>query len=668
MTVKENNAYNQRDNSYSRRAGTIETLPFTPTRFMAVPLYAGDEIPTSAELRQSHIYLRCLTNDARLNLLKGPSPGWFLTTVRLPDRWCDGSVTIVAAAVDDDYAVGVGTPFRIGPLTWAMGGRLGALLAAILVFSLTTTSIIPIIALARYAILHQLLIVLIAPSILGCVWFLQQWYVGSVVVSAILGLISVFGPFVFFAYQSRQGRAEVDEQTLRAFLIGLSVTFLIVLVAPYLLIPIENGFWFPAYVFFPAFWSTDNLLSMMSAKSILTAGSIHPDYLGTWSLNDRGIIQAGDFIGLMTLPLVKIFVAKSIAGLYIAHLYGASIQALAIPALVVLVCRCVIANRSPLAVTLLLATTPFFLMNTFYIWPKVSGGMLVVMAFFLLEEAIRRTSVFALSAAGCSLFFAYLNHSANVVSCITIIAYCVLSVLSRHHTFGEMTRLARKGPLAMLGLAIGLAVVERLVSQVEPKSSWPILFLLTGDGDFGLDQSQVIAKVIAFYQGMTPGKFFALKGTQLMDLIWVQDDFFSKESLGLSVLATIRARQFFSLVPTIGLGMIVGLLLAFARKIRFGESRLFEVTKVDQRLFTTAMVLAASSVVTLIVFLLLFSQDMIVHQLPYGVVIALILAAALFVARSRPIFRFATCAQVAGTAVIWFFGSYYAWFHELLFQ
>src|SRR5665213_2369287 len=84
-------------------------------------------------------------NDAQLNLLNGPSEGWFLTTVHLPAGWCNGQITVAAHSVDAKYAIGLGTPFKIGRITWAAGGRLGVFLAAILVFSLTAISTIPII-------------------------------------------------------------------------------------------------------------------------------------------------------------------------------------------------------------------------------------------------------------------------------------------------------------------------------------------------------------------------------------------------------------------------------------------------------------------------------------------------------------------------------------------
>ncbi len=664
MTAKENIV--RTANAAWRRAGSIETAPFKPARFMAIPVMGGGRSPSLFDPRQSGVYLRCLSNDAQLRLLNAPAE-WFLATVRVPDGWCDGLVTVAAHSVDEKHRAGLGTPFEIGPMTWAMAGRLGSVLAALIAFSLTSISVIPIVALGRYPLLHRLTFVLAAPSALGCLWFLQQWYVGSVEISALLGLVYLLGPVAFFTYKSWRRPAEVDEQTARVFLLSLGVAFLIVLVAPYALIPIQNGFWFPAYAFFPAAWSTDNLLSEMTAKSVLALGRIHPDYIGTWSVNDRGVIQAGDFIGLMTLPLVKELISGSVAGFFVVNLYGAALQILAIPALVVLVCRRIAPGVNALAATLLLATTPFLLMNTFYIWPKISGGILIVMAVFLLDEAFRKASVGALCCAMVVLVLGIMNHSAGLFSIVTIVIYCGLSLMTKRHRLDGMTGLLRASALALLAVELVLAGVFRLAA-VEPKTSWPIMYLLTGQGEYGLGSAQVIDRAIEFYRGMSLARFLDLKRSQVMDLVWMQNPLFEADYPGISVLGAIRAREFFSLLPAIGPGLVVGVLLELAARAGLCPWRMSKVEVADKDMFDTSMMLAVSSALTLVLYVLAFSQPMIAHHLLYGAVISVILAATLITARHRAIFHVATGVQVAGTALIWFFGAYYTWFHELLPQ
>ncbi|MBV8474150.1 MAG: hypothetical protein JO234_12100 [Hyphomicrobiales bacterium] len=661
MTVEENIV--RTVNAAWRQAGSIETAPFKPAPYMAIPVMGGGKSPSLFDPRQSGVYLRCLSNGAQLSLLNAPAE-WYLATVHAPDGWCDGLATVAAHSAGEKYRAGLGTPFEIGPMTWAMAGRLGALLAAVIAFSLTSISVIPIVALARYPLLHRLTFVLAAPSALGCVWFLQQWYAGSVEISAALGLVYLLGPVSFFAHKSWRRPVEVDEQTAWVFLLALGVTFLVVLVAPYALIPLQNGFWFPAYAFFPAAWSTDNLMSEMIAKAILAFGRIHPEYLGPWSMNDRGVIQTGDFIGLMTLPGVKDLISGSVGGFYIVNLYGAAIQSLAIPALVVLVCRRIAPAVNPFAATLLLATTPFLLMNTFYIWPKISGGILVVMALFLLEEAIRKASVGALSGAMVAFALGTMNHSASLFSIATIIIYCGLSIVTNRHRLEGVTSLVRTSALALLAMELTLVGVSHLAT-VEPKSSWPIMYLLTGQGAFGLSSAEVIDRTVEFYRGMTLTKFLDLKRSQLMDLVWMQNPLFEADYPGISILGAIRAREFFSLAPALGPGLLVGAPLALVAWLQRYPSRMSKFEIVDEDMFDTSMMLAVSSAVTLVLYALVFSQPMIAHHLPYGAVISVILAAMLILTRYRAIFHIATGIQVAAAALIWFFGSYYTWFHEL---
>ncbi|MBV8661912.1 MAG: hypothetical protein JO107_02305, partial [Hyphomicrobiales bacterium] len=181
MTVEENIV--RTVNAAWRQAGSIETAPFKPAPYMAIPVMGGGKSPSLFDPRQSGVYLRCLSNGAQLSLLNAPAE-WYLATVHAPDGWCDGLATVAAHSAGEKYRAGLGTPFEIGPMTWAMAGRLGALLAAVIAFSLTSISVIPIVALARYPLLHRLTFVLAAPSALGCAWFLQQWYAGSVEISA----------------------------------------------------------------------------------------------------------------------------------------------------------------------------------------------------------------------------------------------------------------------------------------------------------------------------------------------------------------------------------------------------------------------------------------------------------------------------------------------------
>ncbi|MBV8472976.1 MAG: hypothetical protein JO107_05465 [Hyphomicrobiales bacterium] len=664
ISVKENLVHTS--DGFVRQAGSIETVPFTPSRYMAIPIMGGNVDAPFFSRQQSRVYLRCLSSSAEIDLLSGPSAQYFLATVYVPKDWCDGQVSVVAKAGDADHSVGVGTPFRIGRATWAMSGRLGSVIAAVIAFALIAMSTIPIIAMGRYPLLQRLTMALLWPSLFGYVLFVQQWYVGSVDLSAALSLLYLFGPIALFTYESRRGRAEADIETTRVFMVALGVTFGVVLLAPYLLIPIQNGFWFPCYAFFPATWSTDNLLSEMTAKSVLAAGAVHPYFLGPFSLTDRGVIQVGDFIGLLTLPFIKIVVSDSVAGADLTQFYGAAIQALAIPSLVVLVCRRIVPGASALAVALLLATTPFFLMNTFYIWPKLSGGILVVASFFLLEEALRKTSSATLSLAVTALFFGVMNHSANLISLITVVVYCGMALAIHHHKFSDVIRLARSAALPIAGLVIAFVAMERLVSLVEPKSSYPLTFLLTGNGEFGLSKEEVTSRAVNFYRAMTPASFIALKTSQVMDLIWIQGDFFARSYPGFSILGTIRAREFFSLVPSLGPGIIIGVGAMLAARFQRLDTRLAADDVVDHRLFGTAMIWAASSAVTLVIYAALFNMPMIVHHLPYGAVIAIILAAVLFIARFTAIFRLATGIQFAATALVWFFGAYYTWYHELL--
>lgn len=303
IRVKQNLLHFQDGNRFVRTKGMFKSLPFKSAHLMTIPVQGANPTQVGLFDERAKVALRCIQTGAEIPVLLGPSETWFLAMVRVPVNWCSGEVEIVASSPSEELSVGFGTPLEVSRLFWIMNGRFGAVVGWVIAAVLFATLVLPFILLPRASILMRLGLVSIYPSLAGYLMFMFGWFAHSGTGLRIASVAFFIAPLIFALSRKLSLGTNWQTDIVRSFMAG-SAALALVLLAPYLLLQIGGGIWFPGYAFFPASWSTDNLLSIMAAKSVLLLGPGHPEFLGHWSLGDRGVVQAGDLLAPMALPLL----------------------------------------------------------------------------------------------------------------------------------------------------------------------------------------------------------------------------------------------------------------------------------------------------------------------------------------------------------------------------
>ena len=184
----------------------------------------------------------------------------------------------------------------------------------------------------------------------------------------------------------------------------------------YWLLPLNNGPWLPNAVFAPVTWSTDNQLSVMMAKSLLQRGPGPIDFLGPWSVTDRGVAPAGMLSGLfLLLRLVGGFDDNQYLWA-ISHLFQVVLQGCIVPALLLILRDDGWNNRRLWWMTMCLALSPFVFFNSFYVWPKLLPGMLGILGALLGARWLRAHDMRALALSILCLAAGPLLHSAALLA------------------------------------------------------------------------------------------------------------------------------------------------------------------------------------------------------------------------------------------------------------
>ena len=655
IRVKQNLHHMAAEDRFVPDSGTIRTLPFMAPHYLAVPVLGASEDQMLTYGQRARVILRCLNTLAEIDVLRGPSEGWFLNVIRVPLDWCDGPAQLIGTSPTPAMSVGVGTPLRVDVWVWLLSGRLGVLVCAGLAAALFLAMTWPIMALARFSLWQRLAALVLYQSVAGAALFLFVWFVGAGAAAKALALLFAALPVMGLGWFRTQGGGRVDKAVSRQFLTGFAAA-LTILVLPYLLLPLENGFWFPSYAFFPASWSGDSLLAIMTAKSILAQGAVHPDFLGPWSIADRGIVQSGTMLLLYALPELGGALVQSPYGIATAHIWGGLLQGLVIPVGVVFVCSLLKTRFTPQMLAIALASTPFLMMNTFYIWPKLSAALLVLVGVFALWRALRTGAAPPLCLAVAAFVLAEMNHSSSLICGLMVAAYLAVTLISGFHSRAEWRGLTRSALLPGLAVAAACVAVRYAAAQIDDKTSWPLLFLLTGEGRYGLDGSATMAAISAFYRTLTFDAYWAMIRQGIDSLIWTHHDYFMRNGQGSSALATIRAHEFFSLLPALGPGLLLA--LPFARTPPPGSPRQADLHQ------AVTMVGTAGAIGLSAYMMLFFLTKMTIH-LPYGMVLGVVLSLFVRLGNGRHLLPF-VALQVVNLVVVWYWGAAYTWFYDVV--
>ncbi|WP_124800671.1 hypothetical protein [Paraburkholderia phosphatilytica] len=657
VSVKEN-IRRMPDGTFPASAGRLETAPFMPTRYLGVPVKGSDTNQRNLYRQKSIVEIECIRTGDTIDLLKGQSEEWFMSTVRIRDGWCDGPVKVIAVSKADTLHVGIGTPLKISALQYFMSGTVGVVVAAMLAFVLCVLVSVPFIALPNFGWGSRLTLAAGYPSVFGYMAFMLVWYSGAnPFVLQLTAWVFLGTPAaLYWATQRRHPVADCHEEDVRRFVLGLLV-LCTVLVLPYVVIGTGGGYWFSAYAFFPASWTTDNILSMQEVRSIIYVGAIHPYPLATWSISDRGIVQPGTLFALFGLPWLRQPMLEWPVGIYAQALFASVLQGLAVPAGMVFLSKYMKSNVRSILVGVMLVCTPFIMFNSAYAWPKLSAGLLALIAILWFHFSVQTGNPRSMCVALLIFVFGVLNHSASLLTICVPMCYLVFGLLAGDLKL-DLVLKAFSGAPIRLGLTVVLSVcLLQWVEAIEPKSSFPLTYLLTGDGRFGMSKAQIWQAVIAHFRAFTVESFLREKILDLRDLIWTTRSVIARDNGSQWSLPAIRAREFFSLLPAMGPGM----LLAFVMSMVGRRTRPNQAGSADESIDRGLLLMGLSCIVSLLLVVLLCGMEAIVLQLPYGIILCLLTVMLLSCRGNKLALSLGVLAQVLNLAFVWYFGAAQLW-------
>lgn len=646
------------DGSFPSSAGRVETLPFTPSRFVGIPVKGADVHQINLYKTKSRVALECIDSGAALDLLGGQTEYFYLATVRIPEGWCPGMVKAVAESKMDSLHVGVGTPIRMSAVQWLLSRTTGALVAVVFVFAIGVLVTVPFLAIPGYSLGIRLTTIAAYPTIYGYASFMMGWYSGGkpLIVGA-AALFFIATPTVILLMRAR-GHHDSDANIQDTWwFLGALLAVCVLIAAPYILLSSNGGgYWFSAYAFFPASWSTDNILSMQTARSILLAGKVHPEALGVWRLSDRGVVQPGTLLTLFGLPGIGRVIMESPAGIYAQAIFTALIQGLVVP-IGFLFLR---DKRKPwidsALMGLTLCATPFIMFNTVYAWPKLSGGVLAIMSLLWFAASLKKGDAQGLCLSIILFAMGALNHSATLLMILAFPSYMLLAYISRQLDWQNIRNAALGAP-ALLAVTLTTSIGLLLwVDLIESKSSFTITYLLTGNGRHGLTGAEVQDQILAYYQGLTFSGFLREKAQNFLGLLWTTNPFYARDNGVPWSLASIRAQQFCSLIPAMGPGVVFAAIMAAVARRRGKNGSIFsQPYDVDVR------ALGASCSIALFAIILACGMLPTTHQLPYGVILGILSALMFSYQGNRTAMLFGALLQLINLGIVWYWGSARLW-------
>ncbi|MDB5244045.1 MAG: putative rane protein, partial [Spirosoma sp.] len=409
-----------------------------------------------------------------------------------------------------------------------------------------------------------------------------------------------------------------------------------------------GGSWAINGLFTPLRWSSDNQLSMLFTETLLsTQPRDQMLFAVPWLVTDRGPLLAA----LLAFPRVIMGqLGRHWGSSFNAHIYlSAAIVVQSSWILLVHFLASYINIRRENYLTLSLMGSPFLIFNTLYAWPKLLGGIYAVICAALLFAPGARSVVRCrgvVPAIAASAAFAYLSHASNVFALVPIAIFAIPTIWLA----GLSSILAGTG-VAVLVVAPWL---WWLVS-IQPGATALMRYALANDFGMNRRNSPIWPDILAYYRslgwaGWITSKIEALKIVGGFPRAWMAMPETAAQAPRRPPFGDWRLADFFSLTRALNAGMLVIplMLLARFRRVQLAPSGLSKVF----------ILLGATSILFT---LLITVPPAILHVLPYGGVLLLLLGLLLFadslpvdLARLVPMFSIIYAIVVwLGPALIW---------------
>jgi hypothetical protein len=611
--------------------GRLETLPFLVDKEeLFVPVIG---FPNSI---YAGIYLESQLDKSRIWINAGAAhEQWQSAVVTVPPALLHTPVRLVAFSNLKDIAIGVGTPYyRLNePLPWLSFSKLFGSVAFSLFYLLLLffPAFYVLKRVTALAPLDNSLAAFVSTALCS----LALFYLAScspTVGRAIARLWLLAGVvLLLLTFRTGWGKARGSGHPWLLVVVLLTVfqacfVFSFSMVSPLYTVN---------YLFYPAGWSTDNQIPLTVAQILAGGSSLGDVTFGPWKVSDRTPLLACLLFPAVTLLRHFPHVLSSGTERIILQMCSLGIQNSWILPVWVVLRRLRFGQRECVVALLLLAATPFIFFNTVYVWPKLLAATfcLIQYVYLGLPEKEDHPTYFPIVVSGIAAGLAVMSHGSAAIAVLAI----YLVALSKGFR-------ARWPYLALSGAVSAVVVAPWLIwsKTVAPTINPLPRFLLTAD--FGFSEKTprgVLQSAFQMYGNMPlstwlQAKLAALKtlaGFDLsiarMALAPFKDPFLGFES--------VRAYQFFFLVPSLGLLLIPLAWILLRRR---------SMNAADPGRWLFIRHFAAAVVLTFLLQFAVMMAPHLLHHYPYFVPLGLhLLAVLVILASNSRLLRIVACAN-----------------------
>jgi hypothetical protein len=619
------------------RPASVASGPFRAEGLLSV-VVEGSADASLATVRTS---ISCSTSDRQIQVERGGvNVNVSEALVEIPRGWCTGNLRLLQTTTSSDFA-GVGSVSALAPISGlkqSFIGLLPYLTASIVIFSL--------IGLAGALGLRTLVEPLpAAMAAIGAV-FLATFFTYALAPHAVaqlaLLLLSLSAVGIFLIAPREERRRVV------VALFPYAASWILVCVGAAALLTLAyngNGHWEPNYRFQPAQWSSDFELPWIFAEALRKNYDI-PSLFGGWRPTDRPPLMTGGH--LLVSELFSVMQSAGNDGDYLRgiayNMSAIAMSALWTPAvLYFFVSTLHVPWRRAVTLVFFMAAVPFFLFNTIYGWPKLLGAAFGVLATVAALEHWRRapqTPIIDASVLfGAFAAFSILAHASN--------AFFLLALGS----FIFWRRLWRAPKALAAGAGTGLIMMApwTLYQRFVAPSDNPLLkYALAGDFGFGAPNKSVLDWVRDRYASLSFSEWAAIKTKLVISPFWPVTtgiaDVRRPPLMHASVLDILRQWDFYFLSAGNAV-LLMGLV-----------SLCFTIASADDETTETllpARLVAKLSLFTFLLVVLTFFSVLIIHTLPYALIVSAG-AAGLAALSLRPsLFRVLAGLTLAYVLVVW---------------
>jgi hypothetical protein len=539
---------------------------------------------------------------------------WSIAYVHVPKAFCPGPLRLDAQASSDRFIVGIGTPYGISAAAYYAAKTFPIRGLALTLAWAWFAVLIGVGAVAWRLAFRQGEALSAGFAGMG-LFGLSAFFVYHF--SPLCGMIvtSLFGVFVPLAAAAMYyWKPTAVQDFVRAhgskFLLWLVIAWTYVA----LVSAIDNGggSWSINGAFSPARWSSDNQLPLLFAEEMYEGTARDQIIWGPWLASDRPPLLSGLLL-LVRVPLIGVF-ASLVNSEFATTLYM-TISIVLLSSWVLAVYRFgeIIQAKAGSYMVAAAAMSPFFLFNSVYAWPKLLGASYALFVFLELAALPPgRSGRKVVILAGVCAALSILSHASNAM------IFPIFGVLFARP-------ILRQG-LVTVGLSTAATVGVLMPWQlwqayVQPHGNALLRFALSGDFGFADRTKAIMPDVIAAYRSLGFVGWIALKldGLKIMlGSMLASVPLHEAASYGPSVgaVGNLRISDFFSVFRSMGIPGMGLLLLPVAWLNR---------SRMINRLIVPAVICGIGGIM---LSFLVFLPPPIIHMLPYGAVVLILLSGA----------------------------------------